>query len=71
MEEEDIITILEKKKILSDKLISKVRGMKGFRNILVHKYGEIDDHRAYASLKEELKDFGLFEKEVKQSLKKK
>src|SRR3989338_1792888 len=39
-DEEDIITILEKKKILSEKLVSKVRGMKGFRNILVHKYGE-------------------------------
>ena len=70
-DEEDIIAILGKRKILTDKLVLKVRGMKGLRNILVHKYGEIDDRRAYASLKEELGDFNLFEKEVKQYLKRK
>ena len=70
-DEEDIIAILGKRKILTDKLVLKVRGIKGLRNILVHKYGEIDDRRAYASLKEELGDFNLFEKEVKQYLKRK
>ncbi len=70
-DEDDIITILEKKKVLSTKLSAKVREMKGFRNILVHRYGEIDDGKAYFSLQEELDDFSLFEKEVKDFLKKK
>lgn len=70
-DEDDIITILEKKKVLSTKLSAKVREMKGFRNILVHKYGEIDDGKAYFSLQEELGDFSLFEKEVKSLLQKK
>lgn len=70
-DEDDIISILEKKKVLSTKLSAKVREMKGFRNILVHKYGEIDDGKAYFSLQEELDDFALFEKDIKDFLKKK
>lgn len=70
-DEDDIIAILEKKKVLSSKLSAKIRGMKGFRNILVHRYGEIDDGKAYFSLQEELGDFSLFEKEVKSFLQKK
>src|SRR3989338_4033938 len=63
--EDDIIKILEKKKVLSPTLAARIREMKGFRNILVHKYGNIDDSKAYSSLQEELEDFSLFEKEIK------
>ena len=69
--EEDIFNLLEKKKILSKSLIQKVRQMKGFRNILVHKYGDVEDERAYAYLEHERNDFALFEKEIKQFLKRK
>lgn len=34
--------------------------MKGFRNILVHRYGEIDDALAFKILTEKLNDFNLF-----------
>ena len=37
--------------------------MKGFRNILVHKYGEVDDEISYENL-EKLSDFDLFKEEV-------
>ena len=33
--------------------------MKGFRNILVHKYGEIDDRKAYQDIKNGLEDFSI------------
>lgn len=69
--EDSIIQIVEKKNVLSKPLIEKIREMKGFRNILVHKYGEIDDAQAYAFLTGELGDFALFEQEVKKYLKKK
>lgn len=69
-DEDDIITILEKNRVLSSPLLAKIREMKGFRNILVHKYGIVDDSRTYSSLQEELGDFSLFEKEIKDFLKK-
>lgn len=64
-DEEDIISVLEKRKIVSPLVAVKVRTMKGFRNILVHKYGDIDNSKAYASLQQEIEDFALVEKEIK------
>lgn len=48
--------------ILATKLpfIEKVQAMKGFRNILVHKYGSVDDAKVYAFLSEHLSDFSEF-----------
>ncbi len=62
--EEDIIKSLEIKKILSKKLIEKIREMKSFRNILVHRYGKINDEMAFEILRNNLSDFELFEKEI-------
>jgi uncharacterized protein YutE (UPF0331/DUF86 family) len=68
--EDDILSILEKSGVLSKSLANQVREMKGFRDIIVHKYGEVDDKKSYAYLSDELEDFVLFDKEVKQFLKK-
>ncbi|MBI4152741.1 DUF86 domain-containing protein [Candidatus Woesearchaeota archaeon] len=68
--EDDLFTFLQKKKILSVTLAKKIREMKGFRNVLVHKYGEIDDRKTHHFLTTELPDFQLFEKEIRQFLKK-
>lgn len=54
-----------------ERILLKLDEMKGFHNILVHRYGEIDDGKAYFSLQEELNDFSLFEKEIKSFLNKK
>lgn len=67
--EDSLINALENKRILSKKMAKKIMDMKGFRNILVHKYGELDDHRAYKFLTEDVGDFKLFEKEIKKYLK--
>jgi uncharacterized protein YutE (UPF0331/DUF86 family) len=40
--------------------IEKVKAMKGFRNILVHKYGSVDDEKVYSFLSENLGDFSEF-----------
>jgi len=42
--------------------------MKGFRNILVHRYGKIDDKLAFRILKENLGDFYEFMKEIEEFL---
>ncbi len=34
--------------------------MKGFRNILVHKYGKLNDSKAFKNIKEDLDDFSEF-----------
>ncbi len=68
--EDDLLEMVKKHKILSDKLMSKIREMKGFRNILVHKYGQIDDKLSYHFLREELADFSEFESEIKKYLQK-
>ena len=69
-DEDSLINLLEQKKIFSSKLCHTLRGMKGFRNVLVHKYGEIDDELAYEFLSNQLSDFEAFEKEVRKYLQK-
>lgn len=66
--EEDILDNLMKNKIASAELGEKVKQMKGFRNILVHRYGGINDKRAFESIKDGLKDFRQFVKEVEEIL---
>ncbi len=63
-DEEDIISNLCAKKIISKDLASISIEMKGFRNILVHKYGVVDDEQVYEILSEKLSDFELFKKEI-------
>jgi len=62
--EEDIIDNLEKKKLITKNLSGKIKEMKGFRNILVHRYGKIDDEIAFESMKKGLKDFSFFIEEI-------
>jgi uncharacterized protein YutE (UPF0331/DUF86 family) len=38
--------------------------MKGFRNILVHEYGRIDDRLVYDLLKNNINDFDAIRKEI-------
>ena len=49
-------------------MVDKVRRMKGFRNIIVHRYGRIDDLLAYKILTENLEDFGEFMESIEQFL---
>ena len=59
-DEEDVVENLGRNGILTQSMVDKVRRMKGFRNIIVHRYGRIDDLLAYKILKENLEDFGEF-----------
>nr|MDO8084899.1 DUF86 domain-containing protein [Candidatus Sigynarchaeum springense] len=49
-------------------VVEKVKGMKGFRNILVHKYGLIDDKEVYVFLEENMGDFAEFLQSVRDFL---
>ncbi len=61
---EDIISSLFDKKIISKKMRKIIHELKGFRNFLVHRYGEINDKIAFDDIKNGLADFSLFKKEI-------
>jgi len=57
--------------IISEDLASRLDGIVGFRNILVHEYGKIDRKRVYQYLMEKTNDFQIFKKEILKWLKSK
>jgi uncharacterized protein YutE (UPF0331/DUF86 family) len=69
-EDEDILKHLVQNRIISPAMQEKIHAMKGFRNIVVHRYGNIDDNLAFRLLKEHIGDFFLFNAEIEKVLKK-
>ena len=69
-DEDDLFKKLENKKIITKKLSIILKEMKGFRNILVHRYGETDDEKVFEILSEKLEDFETFKEEILRFLKK-
>lgn len=63
----ECIEELESEKFISNTLASKLKGMIGFRNILIHDYIEIDLKRLYGMLSE-IDDFNNFISTIKQYL---
>ncbi|MEK7557933.1 MAG: DUF86 domain-containing protein [Patescibacteria group bacterium] len=63
-ERREIVSLLFNKKVLSENLASRLEGLVGFRNILVHEYGKIDRKRVYEFLVERTEDFQVFKKEI-------
>jgi uncharacterized protein YutE (UPF0331/DUF86 family) len=66
--DEDIFDHLQMHGILSRSMRQNLKAMKGFRNIVVHRYGQIDDRLAYAILMEHINDFRLFRHEMEDFL---
>jgi len=63
-EEDDLFEKLSQAEIISPQMRETVKRMKGFRNILVHAYGEVDDRIVYEMATGRLGDFTAFKKEV-------
>jgi len=61
---QEVVSFLFKKSIISQDLFSRLEGVVGFRNILVHEYGRINHKKAYQYLMEKLEDFEVFKKEI-------
>ncbi|HIH96746.1 MAG TPA: DUF86 domain-containing protein, partial [Thermoplasmata archaeon] len=49
-------------------MASKLSKMRAFRNILVHRYGAVDDELVFKVLKKNLGDFKKFKREILDSL---
>ncbi len=63
-EEDDIFEKLEQAKIITSETKETLKRMKGFRNILVHEYGRIDDRLVYDLLMNNFNDFDAIRKEI-------
>jgi uncharacterized protein YutE (UPF0331/DUF86 family) len=64
-EEDDIIDNLVKNKLLSQSIGKKIKELKGFRNIIIRRYGKIDDKLSFELIKENLGDFDKIIERVK------
>jgi uncharacterized protein YutE (UPF0331/DUF86 family) len=69
-EEDDLIEKLEQAGLISSELGKLLRTMKGFRNILVHEYGRIDNAIVFGMATRRLQDFDVFKTEMLKALQK-
>ncbi|HDH41881.1 MAG TPA: DUF86 domain-containing protein [Candidatus Altiarchaeales archaeon] len=68
-DEGSIIDLLVENRVITPDMGEKIKDMKGFRNILVHKYGRLDDRLVYRFLTEDIDDFTRFRDQVNRYLK--
>ncbi len=57
---EEILDLLNNKGVISKDLRERMKGLGGFRNILVHEYLKIDEHKVYEALQTGLTDMEDF-----------
>jgi uncharacterized protein YutE (UPF0331/DUF86 family) len=64
--------VVDRERILAklDELTQTLRRMRGFRNILVHEYGRVDDQIVFEMVTTKLSDFEAFQKKILEVLKK-
>jgi uncharacterized protein YutE (UPF0331/DUF86 family) len=63
-EENDLFDKMQKRKLLSKEMVSLLKEMRAFRNILIHEYAHVDDELAYEKAKTRLEDFEAFKNEI-------
>jgi uncharacterized protein YutE (UPF0331/DUF86 family) len=60
----EIFMVLEEEGIICPELSLKLQEMAQFRNLLVHRYGQIDTRRIYIIMSNDLKDIQMFAKNI-------
>lgn len=60
----EMFKVLEEEGVIGKELATKLEVMARFRNLLVHRYGEIDNRRVLEIIMHNLKDIEEFEKEI-------
>ncbi|MFB0561221.1 MAG: DUF86 domain-containing protein [Candidatus Lokiarchaeia archaeon] len=64
----EIFQILGEEKVISQGLSEKMQNMAKFRNLLVHRYGEIENRKVLEIAKQNLQDVKEFEKEIAKNI---
>lgn len=67
-EENDLFEKLERAGVIGTALAETLKRMKGFRNILVHEYGGVDDEIVFRAATSDVGDFERFRKEIVEAL---
>ena len=67
--EEDVLEKVSSAGIISKATKEKLKRMRKFRNVIVHRYGILDDKKVFENIKKNLKDFNDFEASVVKFLK--
>lgn len=71
-EDKEAFDILSKEKVISPELAEKLREAKGMRNILAHKYGQVDDEIVFRAITDEIEKYvGEFISAIKLSIREK
>ncbi|MFH1054870.1 MAG: DUF86 domain-containing protein [Candidatus Altiarchaeota archaeon] len=68
-DEDDLFVKLGGKRVFSKSLVGKLRQMKSFRNILVHRYGTVDDRLVFKFIEEDSSDLREFISQTLKALK--
>ena len=63
-DENDIFEKLETAKVVSPGMAKVLRNMKGFRNVLVHEYGDVNDDLVFLFLSTRTGDFTAFRRGI-------
>ena len=66
---QETVSLLYNKKVISENLAGRLDGIVGFRNILVHEYGKIDKAKVYKHLQEEYVEIDKLKRIIKDPLK--
>jgi uncharacterized protein YutE (UPF0331/DUF86 family) len=60
----EMFKVLKEEEVIGKELATRLGDMARFRNLLVHRYGEVDDKRVLEIIKHNLKDIEEFEKAI-------
>lgn len=63
-DERDLVEKLARRGVISPAMAATLDRMRGFRNVLVHQYGRVDDSMVFDTLRARLGDFDAFKREV-------
>lgn len=66
----EMFKVLKEEGVIRKELTTRLEDMAKFRNLLVHRYGEVDTERVLKLTKHNLKDIEDFEREIEKFLKK-
>jgi len=67
----EMFKVLKEEEVIGKELATKLEEMARFRNLLVHRYGDVDNRRVLEIIKHNLKDIEEFEREIENFIKEK
>ena len=67
----EMFKVLKEEGVIAKELATKLEDMARFRNLLVHRYGEVDNRRVLEIITHNLKDIEEFEREIEKFIKEK